>query len=170
MTRPVFFRPSLAKVSATVSLIAETVHSLDRQSADWIAYQADRAHLNRFGRPVLGLRYRSREGLPESLELAELFSSQGDGTACVISGGVARRRDDIALDYDLFSKSDLDAISDAVTRFLTLGSKPRALDMPRAWSSQANESWIGYEHMLDAGPNRQAWLEDIAPFAPHIRF
>lgn len=167
---PVFYRPNLAKASAAVALIAETLHRLDRRAADWIAYRADRTHLNRFGRPVLGLRYRNREGLPESLELAELFSSPGDGTACVVSGGVARRRSVVPINYDLFSKSDLAAISASAIEFLSTGGSPRPEDMPPEWCKHGEEGWIGYENMLDAGPDRQAWLEDMAAVAPYIRF
>lgn len=167
---PVSYRPNVAKASATVAMIAETLHRLDRRAADWIAYRADRTHLNRFGRPVLGLRYRNREGLPESLELAELFSSQGDSTACVVSEGIARRRMEVAIEYDLFSKSDLAAISASVIDFLSTGGSPRPEEMPTGWGKHDEGGWIGYEQMLDAGPNRQAWLNDMAAVAPYLRF
>ncbi|MCZ7861459.1 hypothetical protein O9X98_08615 [Agrobacterium salinitolerans] len=170
MTKPVFFKPNLAKASAAVALIAEPLHRLDRHAADWIAYRADRNHLNRFGRPVLGLRYRNREGLPESLELAELFSSQGEGTACIVSEGIARRRTEVSISYDLFSKSDLAAISASVVDFLSKGRTPRLEEMPVAWCEQTANGWIGYENMLDAGPNRQAWRDDMAAVAPYVRF
>ncbi|MCV9963929.1 hypothetical protein OIU34_18795 [Pararhizobium sp. BT-229] len=169
MTQPVFYRPNLAKAADAVALMTESLNRLDRREADWLAYAADRNHLNRFGRPVLGLRYRDQDGLPESLELAELFASDGGGTACLVSGGLAARRADIAIDRDMFSKSDLDALSWVVMDFLSKGRTPDAKDMPSGWTGGVT-GWIGYEHMLDVGPNRGAWLEDMAGVAPYVRF
>lgn len=151
-------------------MITEPLRQLDRRAADWIAYRADRTHLNRFVGLVLDLRYRNREGLPESLELAELFSSDGGGSAFLVSEGIARRRSEVLIDYDLFSKSDLAAISASVIDFLSTGRVPRPEDMPVAWCEKTAETWIGYENMLDAGPNRQAWPDDMAAVAPYVRF
>ncbi|MDW9478643.1 hypothetical protein GOB57_07990 [Sinorhizobium meliloti] len=170
MAKHVFFRANLAKAFAAVPLIAESLHQLDKREADWIAYMADRDHLNRFGRPVLGLRYRNRGGLPESRELAEVFASNGDGTACIVSDGVARRRAGVPIDCDLFSKSDLTAISGAVMRLLSVNRMPRSEDMPSAWCDETDGGWVGYERMLDAGQNGVAWLEDITAAAPYVRF
>lgn len=168
MTTPVFYRPNLAKAAASVAIMAETLHRLDLQAADWLAYTADRSHLNRFGRPILGLRYRDRGGLPKSLELAELFASDGAGTACLVSGGFASRRADVAINLDMFSKSDLAALSRALMDFLSSGT-PDPNAMPAGWTG-GGAGWIGYEHMVDAGPNRAAWLEDMAGIAPYVTF
>lgn len=103
----------------------------------------------------------------ESLELAELFASDGGGTACLVSDGLATRLADITIDLDMFSKSDLAAISRAVMDFLSKGRSSDA--MPSGWTGGASR-WIGYEHMLDQGPNRAAWLEEMAGVAPYLRF
>jgi len=143
-----------------------------------ILYFADKAHLSRFGRPVLGDRYIAMEHGPvpsmvyDMLKLnpfldPEMFEAIAKSINVVHNGAPTvwpLRQADISL----LSRTDIDALRESLETFgdLTVLALRRMTHADRAWQEASANAEMDYALMLDESlPDRETKIKEIEAIA-----
>lgn len=189
---PVDFKPKLDKIVELLLYLAHARPGADKYQAVKFFYLADRAHINRHGRPITQEAYFALPYGPVASKAMDLLN--GD-TWTMRDAGIeelpfatetlqvagrpityirAPRRD---VNFDLFSKSDIRVFDEILAEYggksfqelyqLTHGH----FAYRRAWTNRkpgANRSEMFYEDMIEDATKKEAFLEDIAPVAAYL--
>lgn len=117
-------------VAAVVYLASKHIDALDKYKFAKLLFLADKFHLVRYGRPITGDEYFALPYGPVPSATLNLLSGEEAGTRTALSGLLeldrrfARprysRRSEIPFQFDVLSKSDLNALDETVRRY---GSK-----------------------------------------------
>jgi Protein of unknown function (DUF4065) len=140
-------------------------------------YFADKSHLNEFGRPIFGARYRAMKYGPVPVEIYEILKAE---PLWLWEIGVdtlpweIRGRGEIVLTHSLpetnlgvFSESDLHHLQAAFERtpHMTFNQRTRETH-GRDWQ-RANLGLMDYADMIE-GPDREQRIEDLRELAPRL--
>lgn len=172
MPRRIDYTAGLGKTSHAIAVVLREIGPVTDREADWIFYRADRDHLNRFGRPVLGLRFRDRDGLPVSREVALLVEAGGGhGPSWRYADGTFVQAHSPWIDADLFSRSDISHLGD-IARDLLADRAPDRLRaaMHPGWNAPDGREWLCASNMLADRLKTEERLEELAYMASVIRF
>lgn len=154
-----------------------------------VLFYADKIHLNRYGRPVLGDRYLAMENGP----VPEIAGATMRGDSGLLdAAALARAREALAVDgatphsnvrarrwpdEDMFSGTDLEALGEAADRYAAMPADELSRlvhDEPAYRLGRADPSRgraIDHEAMLDAaGPERELLLSEIRETASRLVF
>lgn len=165
----IVFRPNQDKILEALVWLANERPGLDQFHVAKVLFYADKEHLNRFGRPILGDTYWAMEDGPApslALDLTERDSRHLTGDLLEKSSEALsydRSRDDNYLhirakrapNLDLFSRTDIECLSSALRTYGDMPMKelwnlvhkePSYLAIYRQGSAPAI---IGYELFLD---------------------
>lgn len=176
MARPLRFRLNRAKAIEVLVWLAERRPGLTPGQIAKILFFADKAHLQRYARPVLGDRYVAMEHGPvpsfvyDALKVDKGFLdpdlAEAVNAAVRLDGSSSRPsiQAQRAANEDLLSPTDRECLGEALSRF---GSMPfselrRLSHGDRAWAETPVNQEIDYELMIDEdAPDRDELLEEI---------
>ena len=171
MTRePIRFRANREKITETVVWLAGKAPGLTLDKVARILFLADKSHLNRFGRLVTGDAYLAADNGPFPREAMAVISAGPAGV--ILSGDGSRLAQAVRdPDLDLFSKTDLDALGEALAAVSAMTGRDilsEARQEP-CWAGARKNGGdrpvIGPETMVDDGPHREgiiAYMREMA--------
>jgi len=160
----IFFNPRIEKVENAVALVAGISGGIPIRLLDLVFYLSDREHLNRYGRPVLGLPYGREEDHPYSKEVRSMSALAATAESPWDFNGSLFVRNDVGIDMDVFSRSDIDTLG-KTTLLVMGGSRP---ETPAGWADRLVGGWVCYSSMMDAHPDLDERLDDLAYVAPLV--
>ncbi|HXW21049.1 MAG TPA: Panacea domain-containing protein [Roseiarcus sp.] len=187
------FRPKLDKIVELLLYLAHVRPGADKYQAVKFFYLADREHLNRYGRPITFENYYALSYGPVASKALDLLE---DDARVLKEAGIDRlpfetevgklpngndtvylRKPLRQVNYELFSKSDLNIFDDVVRKYrnasfddlFKLTHKHYAYT--KAWSTrkQGNRAEMFYEEMIDDEKKRAALVEELLPVASHMQ-
>ena len=145
-----------------------------------VLYYADKEHLNRFGRPVMGDTYIRMEYGPvpsktydlikaEKLELGVLKKFR---EAVDVRGGFWRLHPLRAPDMEMLSRTDLECLSNALNKYGTrdFGVLSRISHRETAWAEAPENGPMDYEHMIEQGPNQKEIIQNLKEHSHQFAF
>lgn len=169
------FRFAPAKALAAIHRMIAAQNGVDLHTLLKACYFADRAHLNKYGRPVFGATYKAMRFGPVPLEIYEMTKSDSIWLAELglerfpwrQSGYRLYLHDNSPPDPSPLSASDLEEIDYGLTqsRALTFSERTKLTHGPD-WQS-AELGLMRYEDMLDETPDKRDkvdYLEETARF------
>lgn len=140
-------------------------------------YFADKAHLNKHGRPIFGATYRAMKFGPVPIEIYEMAKGEplwlAELDAAVypwrLDGFRLRLLDNDEPNLDVLSDTDFEELSEGFTqsRSMTFNERTSATH-GRDWLS-ANLGFMVYEDMIDESPDKGIIVEYLRENAGRIR-
>jgi hypothetical protein len=181
MVQTIMFEFDLEKFVAAMAYMASKVSDLTPFRAAKLVYFADKFHLTRYGRPVIGDWYVSMDHGPVPSQAYDLMQEL---MSPLRVPGVSRPTQDrlrqflgiqqgpkhprfIAKrepDYSVLSESDLEALDKAISRFgaASVSQVWRAGHSERTWKETKRNQRIDYRLFFDeSNPQQRAVLEQI---------
>jgi hypothetical protein len=177
--KPVTFRADRQKVVEALVFLAETKPRIDVFHACKVLYFADRNHFRKYGRPILGDWYYAMDDGPVpsfALDIAkqtrfvsdEWLKYARDKLVIDDSNGYVRLIAKDTFDSDVFSRTDLECLTDSLTEY---GDMP-FLDLWRlvhdepAWkefyAGSGTSTQIPFESLLPKNmKNREKVIEQL---------
>lgn len=162
-----------AKARAAIHWMLRQQQNIDLHTLLKAVYFADKGHLNKFGRPIFGARYRAMKFGPVPVEIYEMAKSEPmwlaelgaekfpwdlHGYHLVLTGN-----DDP--DLSVLSQTDLDELKSGLERSASLNFNARTeATHGRDWQA-AELGWMRYEDMLDETADKEdriSYLRDSA--------
>lgn len=161
------------KAVQTVLWALRNKPSLTKHTISKVLFFADRYHLNKYGRPVLGSNYCAMKYGPVPSEIYDMIKDQ----FCVHSEALGLEKlpfyqhghhihieDDVPDQYDLISESDIEALNFSIENYADIGFSKLTeishedLGWKKAWDLCPN-SRIDYVDMIDDTEDKDAKLE-----------
>lgn len=175
---PIRFRFEPRKALAAVSWMLRQAPpaGLDLHTILKACYFADRDHLNEYGRPIFGARYRAMNYGPVPVEiyemlkgepyyLAELDDAGGSdygGYPWRLEGFRVMRQTDTVPDTDYLSRSDTGALERGFSRSRSMTFNERTAATHGEDWRRARMGWIDYRDMVEPeNPRRAEILADL---------
>lgn len=163
------FAPAKARAAVQWMLQEARPDSLDLHTILKTCYFADKHHLNRWGRPIFGARYRAMRYGPVPVEIYEMLKGEhywlaelgADRFPWSLTGYRVRGENEPP-DLDELSRTDLEALEEAFARArdMTFDQRTAATHGPD-WQ-KAQLGWMRYEDMIDPeNPRREEILETL---------
>ena len=143
-----------------------------------VLYFADKAHLNRFGRPILGdiyIRmpfgpvpsetYAWIKGSPSKKKYSEKLREAVD----VQEGALRPLRKP---NMEMFSRTDIECLTNALKKYgsLDFGKLSRISHRETAWKNAPENGSMDYEDMIDPSPNREEIIRNLKEHSRQIVF
>lgn len=170
------FRFAPSKARAAIQLLLKGCASMDLHALLKSCYFADKAHLNKYQRPILGATYRAMKFGPVPLEVYEMLKGESLWLAELEASAFPWKLDGYFLrplgeygpsNRDVLSATDITELEAAKTKSLSMTFTERTAATHGPDWQAANLGIMKYEDMLDEGPNKQnliAYLREAAPF------
>jgi uncharacterized phage-associated protein len=162
MMRQIAFRFSARKARAAMHWMLQQVPVLDLHTALKTCYFADKDHLNKHGRPILGATYRAMKFGPVPLEVYEMAKGEpywlaelaADRYPWDLKGYKLHLASNDDPDLDVLSQSDVQALEAGFSRSRRMSFNERtAATHGKDWQA-AELGIIKYEDMLDDTPEK----------------
>jgi hypothetical protein len=172
------FRFNAEKAYQAILWMLGEADPLDLHAALKTCYFVDKSHLNEFGRPVFGARYRAMKYGPVPLEIYEmlkgeplwLYETGQDAFPWRVRGrGRIERVGELPrLNFDVFSESDREHLEAGFARARSMTFNERTRETHgRDWQ-RANLGIIDYADMIEDGPDRDEWIEGLQGVAARM--
>ena len=172
------FRFNADKAFQAILWMLDEAAPLDLHAVLKACYFADKSHLNEYGRPVFGARYRAMKYGPVPLEIYEMLkgepywlweTKQADFPWHVCSQG---RIEPIGAlprpNLGVFSESDLEHLKAGFDRARRMTFNERTRETHgRDWQ-KANLGIMDYADMIEDGPDRDEKIEDLLGVAARM--
>lgn len=190
---PMQFRPKIDKIVELLLYLSHRKPGADKYQAVKFFYLADKEHLNRFGRPITQEAYYALSYGPVASKALDLIN-QDDwvmreagieelpfelGSKTLSNGQTVAtlQRPRRAVNFDLFSKSDIAVFDEVINRYgdasfdelFVITHKHYAYS--RAWGSRkpnSKRAVMRYEDMIDDERRRESIVEDIGPVSYYM--
>jgi uncharacterized phage-associated protein len=182
MTSRLKFRPKLRKIAELLLYLSHKKQGVDHYKACKLIYLADWAHLNRYGRPMIGDMHRAMEWGPVATKTYELL--KGEVSAMKDAGLEAlpfetKKLDKIvhigapkrAVDHKFFSRSDLEVFDQVLIEYgdLTFAQLHDATSKHfayrNAWEHKAKaqkSAPMGYDDILEESAAKEEYIDEIS--------
>jgi uncharacterized phage-associated protein len=189
---PLKFRPKLDKIVELLLYLAERCPGADKYQAVKFFYLADREHLSRYGRPITFDNYYALWYGPVGSKALDLL--EGDGWVMRAAKlntlpfkttvGKAKNGSDTifisepsrAVNFDLFSKSDIRTFDEILNKYKDCSFK-QLMDMTHeheayktAWETRrrGDRGEMFYEEMIEDKERRAALIDDLDPVSANM--
>lgn len=182
MTDRIRYRTNARKALEALVFLAKERPGLSFYYVAKIFYFADKLHLSRYGRPVLGDRYIAMDHGPVPSLIYDLLKANpflepdlldaAEGALDVSRANghpVVRARRDPNL--RLLSRTDIDTLRDSIEQYASASvtSLRNATHRERAYQEASANGDMDYALMIDeSDPNRDRLLEEIRQTAPTL--
>lgn len=170
------FAPAKARAALVWMLNEARPDAPDLHTILKTCYFADKAHLNRWGRPIFGARYRAMRYGPVPVEVYEMLKGEPYWLAELGAErypwrleGFRVRGENEPPDLDNLSRSDVESLKAAFdkARQMTFDQRTAATHGPD-WQ-KAELGWMRYEDMIDPdNPRRAEILETLEEIADRM--
>lgn len=175
--RPIRFKFSPEKARAALHWMVREKPGVDLHSALKACYFADRAHLNKHGRPIFGATYRAMKFGPVPLEIYEMAKGEvlwlaeleTDRLPWRLEGYRLNLEGNDAPDLSVMSETDVEELSRAfdLSTHMTFSARTSATHGPD-WQS-AELGLMRYEDMIDDGPDKAELVDYLRENARYMR-
>jgi Protein of unknown function (DUF4065) len=170
------FRFAATKVLAAVQWALHAHAKLDLHAVLKACYFADKSHLNKYGRPIFGARYRAMRFGPVPLEIYEMLKGESLWLAelrianypWVLEGYTLRKCADSNLNTDCLSDTDLEELKSAFELSLNMTFNERTAATHGADWQAAELGMMRYEDMIDV-EKREKLIPFLSETSKHIR-
>ena len=170
MTVPIRFRFNTNKATALILRLLGERGPIGMTDLMVLFYSANRIHLSRWGRPILGAGYQTSRSGPMAVEMADLMNA-GNGRHWLREGDVLRLSPDSpSPDLDIISESDMDALEQAAATWQAMTETERHASMSTLTSPEGQEVEILWEDMMDESPGKAGRVEDLRALGPYLHF
>jgi uncharacterized phage-associated protein len=190
---PLKFRPKIDKIVELLLYLAHKRPGADKYQAVKFFYLADREHLNRYGRPITFEKYYAMSYGPVGSTVLDLLNgnlalakeSGIDGLPFKTETGKARNGRDTTfirqplrhVNYDLFSKSDIEVFDEIIERYGDasfedlFNATHKHFAWLNAWNTrkQGERAEMFYDEMIEDEKRRAELVADISPVAAHMK-
>lgn len=141
-----------------------------------VLYFAEKQHLNRFGRPILGDKYIRMNFGPVPSKTYDLIKgtsskkkySEKLREAVDVQEGVLRplRKPNM----EMFSRTDIECLTNALKEYgcLEFGELSRISHRETAWKKAPENGEMDYEDMIDQSPKQKKLIENLREHARQI--
>ena len=185
---PLKFKPKFDKIVELLLYLAHKRPNADKYQAVKFFYLADREHLNRHARPITFEAYYALKYGPVASTAMDLL--ENDPKALKAAGikklpFETELLDEIvfirnplrAVNYDLFSKSDLEVFDEIIAKYgnCTFDELYKLTHEHFAYRNvwdrrpqHANRAKMNYEDMIEEGAKKAALIEDISPVSANM--
>ena len=140
-------------------------------------YFADKAHLNKYGRPIFGATYRAMRFGPVPVEIYEMAKGEPIWLAELNANHYPWRLDGFRLSLTENAEPDLDVLSEfdleelqlafAQSRLMNFNERTAATHGPD-WQA-ADLGYMRYEDMIDESPRKPEMVEYLRETSRFIR-
>jgi uncharacterized phage-associated protein len=182
------FKPKIDKIVELLLYLAHRRPNADKYQAVKFFYLADREHLNRYGRPITSEVYYALEYGPVASIAMDLIENE---PAILKSAGLKQlpfetealdkiiyiRKPLRAVNYDLFSKSDLKIFDEIIEKYGKMSFDElykithQHFAYTNVWNRRPknmNRAKMNYEDMIEEGAKKADLLEDISPVSANM--
>ncbi|TWH01417.1 uncharacterized protein DUF4065 [Ochrobactrum sp. J50] len=176
--RAIRFKFSPEKAKEALHWMVARQPGIDLHAALKAFYFADKAHLNRYFRPIFGATYRAMKFGPVPLEVYEMAKSEAlwlaetgeerfpwrlDGYRLILEGNDQP-------DMDVFSETDVECLEEGFEQSIRMNFTDRtAATHGKDWQA-ANLGTMRYEDMIDENiEHRDAIIKDLSQTARYTR-
>jgi uncharacterized phage-associated protein len=190
---PLKFRPKIRKIVELLLYLAYKRPNADKYQAVKFFYLADREHLNRYGRPISFENYYAMSYGPVASTVLDLLNGNlGAAKAVGIDKlpfateiGEAKNGSETTfirkpfrkVNYDLFSKSDIEVFDEIVDKYRdsSFDDLFKATHEHFAWLNawtkrkQGERAEMYYDEMIEDKERRAQLVEDVSPIAAHMK-
>jgi hypothetical protein len=174
---PIRFKFSAEKARNAIEWMLSERESLDLHSILKACYFADKAHLNKHGRPIFGAVYRAMRFGPVALEIYEMLKGEpywlceikADEFPWRLERHTVKRVRNARPDTSALSKSDLDELTVAFHKSLSLNFDERTSATHGPDWQKAKLGLMRYEDMIDESPKKEELISYLRESGPFIR-
>ena len=143
-----------------------------------VLYFADKEHLNRFGRPILGDKYIRMNFGPVPSQTYDLMKgtsskkkySEKLREAVDVQEGALRplRKPNM----EMFSRTDIECLTNALKEYgsLEFGKLSRISHRETAWKNAPENGKMDYEDMIEPSPKREEIIQNLKEHSRQIVF
>jgi len=182
MAKKIRYRTNLSKAIETIIWLANEKPGIDIYHVAKVLYYADKMHLNRYARPILGDTYINMEfgQVPSAIRdlITESFPWLDPDYLEEVAKSLraeGRRRELTALrrpNMDYFSQTDIECLCESLQKYgnLSFGDLVRLAHGEKSYiETELNQS-IDYALMVDDdNPDRDDILRQMAETAPYVQ-
>lgn len=182
------FKPKFEKIVEVLLYISHKKQDVDIYHASKLVYLSDYFHFNRYRRPITFEIYTAMAHGPVATKTYELLKGEKKALADAKIDALpfeVRRLDKIiiigdpyrAVNYTVFSKSDLLVMDDVIERFadLPFGQLHRITSKhfayQNAWKHKpedAKSALMSYDDILEENPIKKDFIEEYGPISSHM--
>jgi len=181
------FKPKFDKMIELLLYLAHKRPNADQYQTVKFFYLADREHLNRYGRPITYEQYYALPYGPVASNVYNLLRANKTGLDAFGLKSpdelpfVMEQLDQLiyikgpkrAVDYDLFSKSDVAVFDEILARYGNRSFKElfdithQHFAYTHAWDDRGDKKSapMSYDDMIEESQRKAAFIEDIEPVA-----
>lgn len=180
MSATIRYRLNWEKAIEAIVWLGRQLPGIDFFHIAKVLFYADKLHLERYARPVLGDTYIAMEHGPVPSGVSNLLNKDTflyPDLLEAISNAVDIKRDGVPNirakrdpDENLFSESDMDCLSEALQQYgkMPFGQLRELTHQELAWIEAPMNGAMDYELMIDENvPNRDKLIEEIRETAAY---
>lgn len=175
------FNMNEEKAIAVLAWLANKQPGIDAFYVSKVLYFADKEHLNRFGRPILGDQYIRMEFGPVPSQTYDLIKKTSANKIALkkLREYVEVRRGEYRYllplqppNMDLFSKTDIECLTNALNKCSThaFGKLSDLTHTHAAWKKAPKNRPMNYEDMLEPSPKRKKIIQNLKEHSHQIVF
>ncbi len=145
-----------------------------------VLYYADKEHLNRYGRPVVGDTYIRMEFGPVPSKTYDLIKKENLGQSVLkrfreavdVRGGFRHLHPLREPNMEMLSRTDVECLANALQKYGTrdFGVLSRISHRETAWANAPENGPMDYEHMIEQGPNQEEIIQNLKEHSHQIAF
>lgn len=182
MAKKIRYRTNVPKAVETIVWLANKKPGIDIYHVAKVLYYADKMHLNRYGRPILGDTYINMEfgQVPSAVrdlitESVPWINPDDLEEASKSLKAEGRRRELTALrqpKMDYFSQTDIECLLESLEKYgdLSFGDLVRLAHGEKSYIETEMNQPIDYALMVDDdNPDRDEILREISETAPYVQ-
>lgn len=187
------FRPNYEKIIELMLYLAHKKPGTDKYQAVKFFYLADKAHLERFGRPITQEKYIALDYGPVASSVKDFMErdkftmrkahvdklpfdieeKQRTGKSAIVTLGKPHRE----VDFDVFSRSDIKVFDEVVHKYGDCSFDDLFnithdhFAYKRAWAERpkgAKSAPMLYEEMIESPERRKAIVKDMGPISKFV--
>ena len=171
------FKFAPAKAKAAIQLLLDGQTHMDLHALLKSFYFADKSHLNKYRRPIVGGTYRAMKFGPVPLEVYEMTKSESIWLAELecqdfpwkLDGYLVRPTITGGANTGVLSATDVEDLHAAKAKSLQMTFTERTIATHGADWQAANLGIMKYEDMLDDGPDKHLTIAYLREAAPYMR-
>lgn len=173
---PIRFRFAPQKALAAVLWMLRQRDGLDLHTIAKAAYFADKAHLNRYGRPIFGATYRAMKYGPVPLEIYEMLKQEPiylpeldrEAYPWTLRGYRMFRTTDEHCAEEHLSPSDMRCLEEGFRQSVAMTFNERTAATHGPDWQKAELGLMDYADMLEEAPDKAERVEELRIMAPRL--
>lgn len=184
MVKKIFYRMNYTKAIESIVWLANKYPNIDIYHVAKILYFAEKTHLNKYGRPIIGATYIRMDFGQVPSEVRDLITKntwmvEPDYLKC-FSKSVEINKDPYEkltslrnADINLFSDTDIECLEESLSKYgdLTFAQLKEISHTEKTWIDTEQNEKIDYLLMVDGeNEDKEEIIEDIRELSQYVSF